>query len=79
MILGEASYVTYMIHVPLYLAMDRLLAYRLGANARCVFYLVVLIALSIAIHYAFEKPLRNFIAKRKPKLEVRPTLVTSNG
>ncbi|MEO7110221.1 MAG: acyltransferase [Polyangiaceae bacterium] len=63
-ILGEASYVTYMIHVPLYLALDHLLVHRLGADARCVLYLVVLALLSVVIHYAYEKPLRNFIAKR---------------
>jgi peptidoglycan/LPS O-acetylase OafA/YrhL len=62
-ILGEASYVTYMIHVPLYLTMDHWLEHRLGPDARCVFYLMVLIATSIAIHYAYEKPLRRMIIR----------------
>jgi peptidoglycan/LPS O-acetylase OafA/YrhL len=71
-ILGEASYVTYMIHVPLYLAMEHELEHRMSADARCETYLGVLCVLSLVIHYAYEKPLRNLIAKRKLVAPLQP-------
>ncbi|MEO8875796.1 MAG: hypothetical protein ABI461_09435, partial [Polyangiaceae bacterium] len=61
-LLGEASFVTYMIHVPLYLELNHLLEKRMSADVRCCLYLVVLMALSIAIHFAWERPLRKWIA-----------------
>ncbi len=78
-ILGEASYVTYMIHVPLYLAMEHWLEHRMSADARCVLYLGALSVLSLVIHYAFEKPLRNLIVKRKPKVDLQAALITLPG
>jgi peptidoglycan/LPS O-acetylase OafA/YrhL len=64
-ILGEASYAIYMLHVPLYLLMDKMLEHRLTANARCLVYLAALIVISIAIHYAWERPLRRLIVRSR--------------
>jgi peptidoglycan/LPS O-acetylase OafA/YrhL len=64
-ILGEASYAIYMLHVPLYLLMDKMLEHALTADARCLVYLATLLAISIAIHYAWERPLRRLIVRRR--------------
>jgi peptidoglycan/LPS O-acetylase OafA/YrhL len=64
-ILGEASYAIYMLHVPLYLLMDKRIEHRLTANARCAVYLAALVAISIVIHYAWERPLRRLIVQRR--------------
>ncbi len=72
-LLGEASYAIYMLHVPLFLLMDRWLEPRLSANVRSLVCIVALSALSITVHHAFEKPLRNILAKRKPDLRPAST------
>lgn len=64
-ILGEASYAIYMLHVPLYLLMDHALEHRVSANARCLVYLATLVMISIATHYAWERPLRRLLVRAR--------------
>ncbi len=64
-LLGEASYAIYMLHVPLYLMLDEMLAPRFSPDARCCIFVATLIVMSIVTHYAWERPLRRLINERR--------------
>jgi peptidoglycan/LPS O-acetylase OafA/YrhL len=74
-VLGEASFALYLIHVPLYAAVGRRMILRYGAVGFVV-YLAVTLSLSVASFYWLETPARRWILKRA---QIRPkeTTVTS--
>ncbi|MGH7285174.1 MAG: acyltransferase family protein [Polyangiaceae bacterium] len=63
-LLGHASYATYMIHVPLYLWMENDVAGKIGKLATCAIYLGVLPMVSFAIFYGWERPLQRALTEK---------------
>ncbi len=74
-VLGEASFALYLIHVPLYMAVGRRFILRFGVPGFLA-YVVVTLSLSVASFYWLETPSRRWILRRA-HLRTQETTVTS--